>query len=672
MLNSRTRQHHVFHFVALFAASSCLFACSKKTTTPAESGPYTHTAPSNLACNMPPATPSGTWFTEISNDVGLGVPAAPTAQGTAVWTVDLDNDGFGDIVTSIGPDVRETLGIDGGVGEYPDGAVAPRFHYVLMNRPDPSDATKRIFVESYDDSNLGAVIDGAPGVGRGFLLAFFGDLDNDGDNDVVTCPGGIAAGVLDPCTSLLNDGTGHFSLAPQSDLMHAFEDIEGGALFDYDGDGVLDFWPGPRGGKPKLFHGNGDGTFTDVTAAMGLPTVDGNPATNQSFRQTLGVTTCDLDGDGDQDVLLSDYGREHNQVWINGGGTHFTEQGVALGLANDGISDYQHDDESYLCYCQSCTQMSNCPANYCASNVPAPLTGICPDRGWYVGESDQDWRLGGVNFTFVCGDVDNDLDMDVYLTTIHHWDVGRDADPTELIVNDAASGAAPHFTRPGNTATGLTSRARQTQYEQDDQGDLGAAMIDLDLDGMKDIYVAQSDYPGSHGWIWRQTSAAHFSDVTMASGIAQNQIHGLTFSDLDNDGDLDLVGGTSTARGVEPNSAIRAYQNQIGQNSNWTQIGLVGLGQGHTNRNGIGARVKITAGGTTQVQEMQSAFGVTGIQNGYVLTFGLGSACMIDSIEVRWADAAHTVQTFTNVHANVRLRIAEGDSNVLYATPAAH
>ena len=136
--------------------------------------------------------------------------------------------------------------------------------------------------------------------------------------------------------------------------------------------------------------------------------------------------------------------------------------------------------------------------------------------------------------------------------------------------------------------------------------------------------------------------------------------------DLDRDGDLDLVAGTSTARSVAPTSALRVYRNDIGQDSNFLQIRLVGTGAGGANVSAIGAWVKVTAGGRTQLQELQGGYGINSIENDLVLTFGLGSACAVDAVEVRWPDAASTVSTYKDVRANYRIEIFQGKKDVTY------
>lgn len=76
--------------------------------------------------------------------------------------------------------------------------------------------------------------------------------------------------------------------------------------------------------------------------------------------------------------------------------------------------------------------------------------------------------------------------------------------------------------------------------------------------------------------------------------------------------------------------------------------------------------MRVTAGGRTQTQEVKGGEGIGAIQNDFVLTFGLGSACDVDSIEVRWPDAAGTTTTYANVRANYAVTITEGDPNPSY------
>jgi enediyne biosynthesis protein E4 len=592
-------------------------------------GPPKKPEPPPLVCKTPGPTPAA-WFTDATAEFGL----TPAALGTSIRAADLDGDGFPDVISAIGHLAhRET--------------AAMRMRFVLMNRPDPADPARRILVDTTAESGLLATRDGAGG--RGFSNANLGDLDNDGDLDVIACPGVADANTVDPCVAFLNDGSGHFQLGPVSQLEGEVFQSASGAFVDLDRDGLLDFWPAAFGTQPYVFRGGGDGHFTDIAPAAGLPTRDGPAATHESYRRTFGVTACDIDDDGDADVLLADYGREANQLWRNDGGLTFTNVALERGVAFDDRMDYT-DDLSYQCYCKSLP--GTCPAT-----VPVPAD--CSfTRGWFPGQSDQPWRLGGNDFSIACGDLDDDGDLDLMTATIRHGDVGSASDPSELLYNPGDGG---RFVRPGNVATGIDRPHTGIGWNE---GDMMPVLADLDLDGRKDLYLTSSDYPGNHGWLWHGKPDGTFEDVTVASGGGHKQIHGVALVDLDGDGDLDLIAGTSTARGVAPSNALFVYRNTVGQDANWTQLRLVG-GPG-SNRSAIGARVRVTAGGRTQTQEVSGGYGHNSLQNDLVLTFGLGSACAIERIEVRWPDAAGTVTRYDNPRANYRLEIRQAEPDVIY------
>jgi hypothetical protein len=143
----------------------------------------------------------------------------------------------------------------------------------------------------------------------------------------------------------------------------------------------------------------------------------------------------------------------------------------------------------------------------------------------------------------------------------------------------------------------------------------------------------------------------------------------MAIADFDNDGDLDVVLGTSLARTCNTDwmgrSVVRLYEN-VASEANWTSVRLVGRGEGGANRAAIGAKVLVTAGGVTQMREVQGTWGLAGLSTELVAHVGTGSNCMIDRIEVRWPDAARSVETFRNVSANYRIELRQGEGRVRY------
>ena len=196
--------------------------------------------------------------------------------------MDLDHDGYPDLIVFSGnQDQREAIPTfwDGGFHNLPDGG----FNWdvgVLMNRPNP--AGGRIFVDETAQSGLFQVRGGSTTEYRMTQLAAVADVNNDGNLDVF-CGVDLdpnnadfdAGFAQDPNEILLNDGLGHFTLAPRSDLATMMEPENSQAVFtDVDNDGKVDlfltYWynnPAATyfGSQAQLFKGNGDGTFRSIT-----------------------------------------------------------------------------------------------------------------------------------------------------------------------------------------------------------------------------------------------------------------------------------------------------------------------------------------------------------------------------------------------------------------------
>jgi hypothetical protein len=290
--------------------------------------------------------------------------------------------------------------------------------------------------------------------------------------------------------------------------------------------------------------------------------------------------------------------------------------------------------------------------------APNPIEGC---RGWNPGWSDKPWGLGGNNWAISCADLDDDGDMDLVTSETRHPDVGSSSDESEILLNDMKPGGAlEKFRRPGNDKTGL-ARVFDT-----DQGDNSAVIADLDNDGRKDIYLASSNYPGTHGWIFHQKADGTFEDVTKIAKGWHMSTEGPALIDIDNDGDLDVVAGSGTFNYAAATNAIHVYRNDIGQGANSTRIRLAGKGVGFANRRGVGARVKVVAGGRTQYFEVKAQHAHT--QSDVQLDVGLGAACTIDEIEVRWPNAGLTKTVYKNILANHPIELAEDDTQVHYLT----
>jgi hypothetical protein len=277
---------------------------------------------------------------------------------------------------------------------------------------------------------------------------------------------------------------------------------------------------------------------------------------------------------------------------------------------------------------------------------------------WNHDNDRQAYRLGGNSSGPVCADVDNDGDLDLLTGEIRHWWAGSGADGSELLLNDGTADAT--FTRPGDAALGL--EVPQTTVDWD-EGHMTAAIFDFDNDGWPDIYQGASDYAGNRGLLYHQSAPLQFAAVPLSDGIDHHRSQGVAVADFDGDGDLDVVVGHSRARcdatrpaDCYPSASIRFFENVIGNRNHWLQLLLVGGPQ--SNRAAIGARVRVSANGVTQTQEVGGGHGHFGGQNDLRLHFGLGGASSAQ-VEITWPDAAHTTESFM-LPANARYRLVQG------------
>ena len=605
-------------------------------------------------------------FTDESVRYGLD-DANLQVRGNMLEAADLDGDGYADLLVHMAGDGRSD----------PTAAGKTQLMRVLMNRAAPGGG--RTFEDATVSSHYGAVrAAGAPaGLLRETSFAATADVDNDGDLDIVAglyLDGRYPAKDLgDRSDVLLNDGKGHFTLAPASEFQTTPSDklptTSAFAVLDANRDGFTDvfvtFWyerygETQSGLQSRLFLGDGTGKFRDATVGSGLETKVTGWRTFQNHRPAFGAVACDADGDGETDLLIASYGRQTNQLYRatrDGESVQYAEVGAASGYAMDDITDYS-DNEFYRCYCST--------SHTCSA--PAPRL-QCTGGEWSAGTDDQLWRAGGNTFTTVCADFTGDGRNDLYNAEIVHWHIGKSSDPSQLLVNAGPSDASPvRFDRPGRAATGLEWSHPSTDWNE---GGIGAAAADLDLDGRLDILVGASDYPGNFSLVFQQQAGAttSFKEVGEAVGLHHTCPVGMAIADFDRDGDLDVVVGSSTMRDCaltwKNGQEVHLYENHTidaGRGPGALQIVLEGKGgaAGGAAKTPFGARVRVVQGARVLTQEFVGAYGHSAIQHEPVLTFGLGTSCAVDGIEVRWPDAAGSIERFSNIGAGKRLRIVQG------------
>ncbi|MGE0791931.1 MAG: CRTAC1 family protein [Sandaracinaceae bacterium] len=571
-------------------------------------------------------------------------------RSAGVTVADLDGDGWPDLVVS--PYYTQTYDrLEG---------------HVFFNRPGAG--AGRTFEDRSEASGLFRQRDGG-GFARQATMVRLIDADNDGDVDaftgtfIVPDPNDPREPYNDGAELSLNDGTGTFTLTPvQVPVWHPIPTMSDGVFFDQDRDGRLDlalaFWfeqpnlSGLYGEHPIFLRGDGAGGFVDQTLEVGISLGRSLEAfeSGTHVRPLFGLAMCDLDDDGRQDLVGAAYGRMYNELFHDEGGT-FVEIGATTLVGSDDRRDFS-DDNTFRCYCASHAGAPECAG----AEPPYPNYGCRP--GWAPGVSDQPTMLGGNTFSHHCADLDNDGDLDLFETNIRHPDVRTASDPSEIIVNESTPGALT-FARPGRDAMGLTPPVDLTRI---DEGGQSGAVFDFDNDGRLDVLLSGSPYPNNRAWLFHQRTegSLSFEWIGDSAGFSHACPMGAAVADFDHDGDLDVVVGTQgcndpVAGDYPPETQpVRFYEN-VSNEHNWIAIRLAGDGAGGANRMGIGARVRLTAGGVTQTRVIQPSFQQSSTEA--IAWFGLGDACTVDGIEVRWPDASLSVVAYEGVVANQRVEL---------------
>ena len=570
-------------------------------------------------------------FVEASDAWGL---TAINATGFRISAVDYNGDGWPDVF------IRKHQGGD-------NFETGERSSWLLKNTGEGS------FEDVTDSSGIrqARVID----TGRPGQVIAFADIDNDGDLDLYTGHD-FSGNTQETSEILFNNGDGTFSLGPEDSGVrdNVVANTAGASFTDVNRDGFVDLWLSQANAEQdRLLLGDGTGVFEDATTEWGLQTqawtsiAPLNRANGHSV--SWASAACDLNNDGNPELLAASYGRAPNHMWLSDGSVYSNES-ITSGYAFDENQDWT-DNESARCWCTLHPNDDEC------DGVPEPELIRCNSDDdafrWNHAQDRNAFRLGGNSGATICADVDNDGWMDLLTTEIVHWDVGGSSDASEILFNQQEDSV--RFSRPGNEVTGLTREYDITDWND---GDITGAIFDFDNDGWKDVYIGSTDYPGTRGLLYRQVSKGQFDPVPIDVGVDHTRSHGVAIADFDRDGDLDMVIGHSSGRcddDCPEEFFARFYENQMG--GNYIQIHLTGTGG--SNAAAIGARVEVETAAGIQVQEVSGGFGHYGAQNDLTLHFGLGEACEA-TVRVRWPDGALTETEYT-LSGNQLVEIVQGE-----------
>jgi enediyne biosynthesis protein E4 len=482
------------------------------------------------------------------------------------------------------------------------------------------------------------------------VTASFADVNNDGAEDlyVTTVRGG---NVL-----FLNDGKGHFRDASKESGIDYVGHSSGAVFFDYDNDGLLDLFlcnvgkyttdEKGRGGyfvgfadafsghlmperteASRLYRNLGGGRFADVTESVGLP------ATGWSGDASF----ADLDGDGFPDLyVLNMQGQNH--FLHNDGGKRFVDE--------------------------------------TAAHFPK-----------------TPWGAMGVKWF----DFDGDGRLDLYVTDMHS-DMSQEIGPekekqkSEMKWND-------HFLQhPESSVFGnaFYRNLGEGKFEEisdrigvENYWPWGPSVGDLNADGWEDVFVAASmSFPFRYGIdsVFLNDRGERFRDAEFILGVEPRRggktatpwfdvdcavpqtgagakracvdqtgpirvlgtlgTRSAAIADLDGDGDLDVVTN-------EFNAPPQILISDLAQKKkiHWLKVVLSGTA---SNRDGLGAVVRVSAGGRTQMHVHDGKSGYLS-QSALPLYFGLGDAATVERVEVRWASGRKSVAEKPKINATLRV-----------------
>jgi len=427
----------------------------------------------------------------------------------------------------------------------------------------------------------------------------------------------------------------------------------GVAVGDYDNDGYEDLYVTAYGGN-RLYHNNGNGTFTDVTEKSG---------TGGSGWSTS-AAWVDLDNDGLLDLVVLRYMKwdfddvfcgEHREgyraychpdifppisalVYHNDGKGHFTEvaQKIGMGVPGKGlglaVADFNRDGK-----------------------IDVAVANDSMVEFLYQNKGD-----GRFEETGLLSEMAVDGDGRVYAGMgIDFQDYNNDGLP-DLVITNLANQKYALYRNNGDSSFTYDSYISGIANITLLHSGWGIRFLDYDNDGWKDLLIAQGhdldtvelNYPQLHykePMLLVRNTGRRFVDVSSRSGSVFQQpwvSRGMAVGDLDNDGRLDAVVATN-------GGPAHILHNETATANHWLTINLVGH---RSNRDGIGAEIKVTTSKGSQYETVSTA-GSYLSSNDKRAHFGLGTDTVAREIEVHWPSGL--VQKLEDVRGDQIVKIDE-------------
>ncbi|MEW4925457.1 FG-GAP-like repeat-containing protein [Algibacter sp. 2305UL17-15] len=401
----------------------------------------------------------------------------------------------------------------------------------------------------------------------------------------------------------------------------------GVAWGDYDNDGFPDIFF-TYTTKVQLFHNNGDGTFSDVTDAVGIQKV--NNCSN------TGATWFDANNDGFLDIYISDWDScDYNNFYINNG------NGTFRNAASDYFSNARKSTYTSIPFDFNQDGWMDL---YVTQDFEDHNETFINQNG--MGFVEQSGLYGmdhvGEDMGLAIGDINNDGFFDFYITTINK---------NVLLTN-----------KGDNTFRDLAG-----SYDVLNTGwAWGTIFADFDLDGDEDLFVTNGYKENTpvqeRNYYFKNQHAqgqAIFTDATFSASLfdVATSVTPVAF-DYDNDGDLDLFVSNSDKASI-------FYENKTAdsdENLNWFKVALQGT---VSNRDAIGAIVSVTTNMGTQHRYNASITHLS--QSLKPLHFGLDSTNEISEVKIKWPSGI--IETYTDFTANQSILFTENNGFKVHEIP---
>ena len=463
-----------------------------------------------------------------------------------------------------------------------------------------------------------------------------------------------------------NDGNGKFTdVTDAAGLAGSGYDM-GVAVADYDNDGHADLFVAGLH-HSTLYHNNGDGTFTDVTVKSGLDASVNHPDPEFGAYWAITAAWVDVNNDGLLDLFVVNYVQwtysdqplcavggvadycspkfykgQPNQLFLNQGDGTFREVSKEWGLRSHvgkgmgvGMADYDLDGRPDLFVTNDALY------NSLFHNMGNKFEEVAFEAG--VALTEDGGFISGMGLDF--RDFNNDGYPDIAFVAL---------------VNQS-------FPLFQNTGKGnfreVTSESGMREASLKMSG-FGAGLYDFDNDGWKDLFVSGGHVQSIklNGQAVDEPNAVFRNPGVLNSGLSGKwallteeagfksappaRHRGCAFGDLDGDGRVDVV---VTALGQD----AEIWMNRSQKSGHWLDIALHGT---KSNRDGIGARIKLVSKSGAQYNHMTTSVGYASSSDGPV-HFGLGPDIRAELVEIHWPSGI--VQTLQNVSADQVLKVTE-------------